>query len=134
MTFRWLVAVAAWLDARFPPKVTVTDEVFAALQEKEHRHSKEIAKLSGDVMVMKSEIAAAEKSLAALKDFISKEIAKLSGDVMVMKSEIAAAEKSLAALKDFISKGGAGGVGNMNRRAQFIAEGRMADPAAAGGA
>ena len=97
MTFRWLVAVAAWLDVRFPPKVTVTDEVFEALQAKEHRHSKEIA--------------------------------TISGEVMVIKGELRAAEKSIAALKDFISKGGAGGVGDMNRRAQFIADGRMPAPA-----
>ncbi len=102
MTFRWLVAAAAWLDARFPPTVTVTDEVFAALQAKEHKHSKEIA--------------------------------TMSGEVLVIKSELQAAEKSIAALKEFISKGGAGGVSDMQRRAQFIAEGRMADPAAAGGA
>lgn len=102
MTFRWLVSIAAWLDARFPPKVTVTDEVFAALQEKEHRHSKEIA--------------------------------NLSGDIMVLKSELRAAEKSLAALKDFIAKGSSGGVADMQRRARFIAEGRMPEPAATEGA
>ncbi len=102
MTFRWLVSVAAWLDARFPPKVTVTDEVFAALQEKEHRHSKEIA--------------------------------TISGEVMVLKSDLRAAEKSIAALKEFIAKGGTVGISEMQRRAQFIAEGRMAEPAGAGGA
>ncbi len=97
MTFRWLVSVAAWLDARFPPKVTVTDEVFAALQEKEHRHSKSIA--------------------------------VLSGEVLVLKGELRAAEKSIAALKELIVKGGLSGVSDIQRRAQFIAEGRMSAPA-----
>jgi hypothetical protein len=102
MTFRWLLRSAEWLDKRFPPKVTVTDEVFEALQAKEHRHSKEIA--------------------------------TLSGEVMVVKSELRAAEKSLAALKDFIAKGGAGGISDVQRRARFIAEGRMPEPTATEGA
>ncbi len=97
MTFRWLVRAAAWLDARFPPKVTVTDEVFAALQEREHRHSKEIA--------------------------------SLKGEEMVLRDRVLALEKSIAALKDFIAKGGTTGIPEMQRRAQFIAEGRMSAPA-----
>jgi hypothetical protein len=99
---RALLRLAEWLDKRFPPKVTVTDEVFAALQEKEHRHSKEIA--------------------------------TISGEVLVLKGELRSAEKSILALKEFISKGGTTAISEANRRAQFIAEGRMADPAAAGGA
>ncbi len=98
MTFRWLLSFAEWLDAHFPPKVTVTDEIFDALQGKIHHHSKEIA--------------------------------KHSGEEMVLRDRVTALEKSVAALKDFIAKGGAGGVSDMQRRARFIAEGRMAESAA----
>lgn len=45
MTFRWLVRLAAWLDSRFPPKVTVTDELYNALTDRVHRQDKMAASL-----------------------------------------------------------------------------------------
>jgi hypothetical protein len=72
MTFRWLLRAAEWLDKRFPPKVVVTQEMYDALQAKEHRHSKELASVQGELMVLKERCGAQEKSLAALKDGIVK--------------------------------------------------------------
>lgn len=72
MTFRWLVSLAAWLDKRFPPKVVVTQESYDALQEKEHRHSKELARLAGEIHVERDRVTLLEKSLAALKEGIVK--------------------------------------------------------------
>ena len=67
---RALLAALTWLDRRFPPKVVVTQEAFDAIQEKEHKHSKEIARLQGEDLVVKGRIAALEKSFSALKDGI----------------------------------------------------------------
>ncbi len=44
---------------------------------------------------------------------------------MVLKSELRAAEKSMAGLKELLSKGGAPGISESLRRADFIASGRM---------
>lgn len=81
-----------WLDKRFPPKVTVTDEMFAAMQDREHRHSKEIANMSGELMVLRDRCLILEKAMAALKDGIAK------GQVPLNASE-------KAALRDSFVKG-----------------------------
>ncbi len=72
MTFGWLIALAKWLDSRFPPKVVVTKAIYDALQIKEHKHSQEIAALQGANMVLRDRVQSVEKSLVALKDGISK--------------------------------------------------------------
>lgn len=72
MNFRWLLRFAAWLDARFPPKVVVTQEIFNDMQEKIHRHNKELARLAGENLAERSRIDALEKTISALKDGISK--------------------------------------------------------------
>lgn len=72
MTFRWLVAVANWLDARFPPKVVVTQALFDGLSERVHRLAKENATQAGDIMVLRERVNALEKTVAAVKDGIAK--------------------------------------------------------------
>lgn len=72
MTFRWLVALAAWLDRRFPPKVVVTEANYAEMQEKLHRHNRELARLAGENLAERGRIDSLEKSLAALKEGIVK--------------------------------------------------------------
>ncbi len=69
---RQLLRALAWLDARFPPKVVVTQEIFDALSTKSHNQAAAIAHLQGEDLVVKSRLLSVEKSLAALKDGISK--------------------------------------------------------------
>ncbi len=82
MSFKWLVSLAAWLDRRFPPKVVVTQEVFEALQAKEHKHSKEIASLQGEVLVLKADNVAQAKSISGLKDLLSKSASPALSDAL----------------------------------------------------
>ena len=44
---RYFLRLAEWLDKRFPPKVTVTEESYNGLQAKEHGHSKSINEIMG---------------------------------------------------------------------------------------
>jgi hypothetical protein len=68
---RLLLRAAEWLDRRFPPKVVVTQESYDAMQEKLHKHNKELARLGGENLAERGRIDALEKSLAAIKDGIA---------------------------------------------------------------
>lgn len=70
MTFRWLLSIATWLDRRFPPKVVVTQENYDELQQKLHRHNKDLARLAGENLAERGRIDALEKSFSALKEGI----------------------------------------------------------------
>ena len=72
MNFRWLLDIASWLDRRFPPKVVLTKEQYEELDAREHRQSKRIADLSGEILVCRERLGVVEKTLAAVKEAIAK--------------------------------------------------------------
>ncbi len=69
---RALIAILTWLDARFPPKVTVTKEAFDQLLEREHRRMKEATSLRLEIDTQKERIAGLEKSVNAIKELLTK--------------------------------------------------------------
>ena len=76
-----LKAFVLWLDARFPPKKVVTEEIF---RDFEHRLSNAIRNSSGfnsDFMTMAKRLQEAEESIRAIKELLAK------GGVSAMKIE-----------------------------------------------
>ena len=69
---RALIAALSWLDKRFPPKVTVTKEMFEALIEREHQRMKTATMIRMDLDTQRERIDGAEKSIHALKDLLAK--------------------------------------------------------------
>lgn len=69
---RLLIGLLMWLDARFPPKVTVTKEGFDALIEREHSRMKSMTSLRLDLDTQKERIKGLETSVAAIKELLTK--------------------------------------------------------------
>lgn len=64
---RQLIAALSWLDARFPPKVTVTKEAFEDLIAREHRRSKDATMLRMEIDTIKERLKKEEEATAAIK-------------------------------------------------------------------
>lgn len=69
---RLLIGGLTWLDARFPPKVTVTKEAFDSLIEREHRRMKDATALRLEIDTQRDRIGKLETSVTAIKDLLSK--------------------------------------------------------------
>jgi hypothetical protein len=88
-----LVRMAAWLDRRFPPKVTVTESNYVDLTTKMDCHDAMFQTHAHEVNTLKSRVTVLESQMAALKDALIK-----SGSIAI-KTE---ADKLRA---DFIANG-----------------------------
>ena len=62
-----MIAALSWLDARFPPKVTVTKESFDDLIAREHRRSKDATMLRMEIDTIKERLKKEEEATAAIK-------------------------------------------------------------------
>lgn len=69
---RAMIAALSWLDARFPPVVTVTKESFAKLEDQQYRIRKDFASLCESRTADCARLDANEKSIAAIKELLSK--------------------------------------------------------------
>ena len=69
---RLLKQFADWLDRRYPPKVTVTEEVFDELRRNEHMLRKSVSSLKLEYDTMQAEFVAIRKSVDGLKDALAK--------------------------------------------------------------
>lgn len=76
-----LIRFAAWMDARFPARLVVTQEIFDTLSARFHRQEKLTDSLRIVLDDEQVRVAALEKSVAALKDLIAK------GGVTMIKTE-----------------------------------------------
>jgi uncharacterized membrane protein len=64
---RQLIAVLAWLDRRFPPKVTVTKEAFESMIERETQRRKQIERALSEIDSLKERVKKEEDATAAIK-------------------------------------------------------------------
>jgi len=104
---RSLKAFVDWLDKRYPPKVRFTQELHDYLRERIYAHGKRMDGLQ-------------ETSIDRFAD--------MRGEFAADRKRISDLEKSMAALKDLLAKGsGPGSPAEQQRRADFIATGRMGD-------
>lgn len=69
---RAALAALTWLDKRFPPRVTVTQETFDALLEREHQRAKQASSHRLDLDTTKERVRVLETAVAALKDALAK--------------------------------------------------------------
>jgi phage gp16-like protein len=67
-----LVRFAAWLDARFPAKVTVTLEDYGRIADRLNRIGNDASGFNADFMLATARIAALEESVKALKEALTK--------------------------------------------------------------
>ncbi len=101
---RLLKRLADWLDARFPAKVHVTDEIFQALLRRETERQMHLNTLSSAI---ETEVNAARSGHRLLCERID------------------ALEGTIVAVKEFVNKAEAPAAAAAARRAAFIADGRM---------
>ena len=69
---RALKAFVDWLDRRFPAKVVFTEGIFLAINKESEVSKKLFEDVFSHFKMQEARIAASEKSIAAIKDYLAK--------------------------------------------------------------
>jgi hypothetical protein len=127
---RAMKALVDWLDRRFPPLVTVTQDKFDELEKRLSRAAKDAGSFHDDFMILSERLTAIEQAAAASverEDDVLSSTLKTISEQERLAARLKAAEDALAGIKDFLSKTGTALAVSQARRDEFVKTGRLGE-------
>ena len=127
---RAMKALVDWLDRRFPPRVTVTQDKFDELEKRLSRAARDAGGLHDDYRIITERLTAIEQAAAASverEDDVLSSTLKTISEQERLAARLKAAEDALAGIKDFLSKTGTALAVSQARRDEFVKTGRLGE-------